>query len=141
MHHMFNLFSTILSSYILCTHMIGIYPWATIGDIDISDSIWLQLYNNIIHVIYTSYYSQTIKKIPVKLPIESTTVTDYTDIDSNSNSSSNKQQPVIFAFKVYSRSKCPLGYSVIKELGPHKRSIHWVPEVQVYGKKALQLIE
>ena len=120
--------------------MTGIYPWATIGDIEINDNIWLQLYNNIIHVIYTSYYSQTIKKIPVKLPIESTTVTDYTDIDSNSNSSSNKQ-PVIFAFKVYSRSKCPLGYSVIKELGPHKRSIHWVPEVQVYGKKALQLIE
>ena len=132
---MFNLFSTILSSYILCTHMIGIYPWATIGDIDINDSIWLQLYNNILHVIYTSYYSQTIKKMQVKLPIESTTLADYTD-----NSNSDKQS-VIFEFKVYSRSKCPLGYSVVKELGPHKRSIHWVPEVQVYGKKALQLIE
>ena len=124
-------------------YTIGIYPWATIGDIDINDSIWLQLYNNIIHVIYTSYYSQTVKKKKnFKLPIEFTTLTDYTDTDSNSNSnsSSNKQKP-IFAFKVYSRSKCPLGYSVVKELGPHKRSIHWVPEVQVYGKKALQLIE
>ena len=123
--------------------MIGVYPWATIGDIDINNSIWQQLYNNIIHVMYTSYFSQTIKKNPmVKLPIASTTISDHTDNSNNNHNSNNSdKQPVIFEFKVYSRQRCPLGYSVIKELGPHKRSIHWVPEVQVYGKKALQLIE
>ena len=37
-----------------------------------------------------------------------------------------------FALKVYGKNACPSGFPVVRDRnGPHKRTIHWVPEVQV----------
>ena len=38
-----------------------------------------------------------------------------------------------FKFQVYAQRICPIGCVVVKEEGLHKRSVHWVPSVQVVG--------
>lgn len=44
-----------------------------------------------------------------------------------------------FALKVYGKNACPRGFQVLRDRnGPHKRTIHWVPAVQVlFGSESV----
>lgn len=51
------------------------------------------------------------------------TIATYRDVQGNKGAYSDR-------FEVYGRKSDPFGNSVIKELTPDQRAIHWVPEVQ-----------
>jgi formamidopyrimidine-DNA glycosylase len=82
-----------------------IYPWAKVGDLDEDD--WIRLYDAIVDIISESYEAQSPKF---------------------------KGSHFDYEFKVYGRAICPRGHVVKKEVGPHKRSVHWVQAVQVRCK-------
>lgn len=79
-----------------------IYPFVTCGEI--TDEDWQNIYYAIIQVLTLSYKSQS----PLMSNMES----------------------MDFKFSVYAQKRDPLGHEVIREDGPHKRTIHWVREVQ-----------
>lgn len=99
-----------IGNYILAEalYMSRIYPWILCGQIAQSKESIELLYESILTIIRSSYTSQ-ISLGPIN------------------HSKYNEQ----FEFKVYMRESCPLGHRVVKEPGPHKRSIHWVPNVQI----------
>ena len=45
--------------------------------------------------------------------------------------SSTEATSTVFRLKAYAQLVCPLGNAIIKEEGLHKRSVHWVPSLQV----------
>ena len=115
----------IIGNYILSEvlYFSKLYPWIKCEDVP-DDYIEL-LYNTIKKVCKYSFLSQTPQLC-----------NKATQIDTNIG---NDEYPYIkvpypFDFSVYSRSQCPQGYTILKELGSHKRSIYWVPEIQTIGK-------
>ena len=43
-----------------------------------------------------------------------------------------------FRFAVYAQQQCPMGLCVVRERGPHGRSLHWVAELQTGGRAEAQ---
>lgn len=96
-----------------------IHPWAVCGDI--TEEMSRSLHESIADIVATSYKLQSIKyelnneqrgTLRTKLPSR---------LDEHK-------------LKVYMQDKCPEGHAVLREMGSHKRSIHWVPQVQILGK-------
>lgn len=84
-----------------------LFPWIRCGQLAQSEKSIELLYQSILSIVRSSYSSQ----IPIK--------------------SDSDRYLGEFEFSVYMRDYCPLGHPVVKELGPHKRSIHWVPNIQI----------
>jgi formamidopyrimidine-DNA glycosylase len=103
-----------IGNYILSEvfYMARIHPWAECGSL--VDKDWRTLYFNILKVVETSYKLQSISSLTTR----------------RSYDNSNNQK---FEFKVYGKTTSPSGHKVIKEMGPHKLFIYWVPEVQFLG--------
>lgn len=89
-----------------------IYPSVTCGEIQ-DKSDWYDIYSSIKSVINHSYHSQT----------------PYSQLKHVQAGSDR------FHFYVYSKRICPLGYAVVRIEGAHKRTIHYVKEVQTKYKK------
>jgi formamidopyrimidine-DNA glycosylase len=105
-----------IGNYILSEvlYMSRIHPWALCCDLQTEHL--LALHQAINRVMQASYRSQ-----------------------SSRFAQARRQQLAESAFKflVYMREVCSQGYPVRKEIGPHKRGIHWVPELQVHGQPKL----
>lgn len=63
------------------------------------------------------------------------------DIPLNPIWNSDKANSRQFRFQVYAQKTCPKGIAVIKEEGLHKRSIHWVPSIQVKCAPIINLVD
>mmetsp|Transcript_18742 Transcript_18742/g.26884 ORF Transcript_18742/g.26884 Transcript_18742/m.26884 type:complete len:341 (-) Transcript_18742:652-1674(-) len=96
------------------------YPFVTCGELDDVD---LEiLYKNILSLIIQSYLSQTDQNSRHlylnKLDLNIITSEMLSEI----------QRP--FEFCVYMQRFCPQGFLIQRDDGPHKRTIHWVPQLQ-----------
>lgn len=89
-----------------------VHPWAIVADI--SEAGWADLYHCAAAIISASYRAQA----SPALGIAHGSVQDMTEAAEG------------FSVKVYRRSRCPAGHAVVREEGPHGRSIHWVPQLQ-----------
>lgn len=96
-----------------------LYPWVKCGELAQSDEAIELIYNSILTIVRSSYLSQ----LPDSL-------VKYANFKRGQSDPTSILNEVPFNFQVYMRERCPLGHRVVKEPGPHKRSIHWVPEVQ-----------
>jgi len=94
-----------IGNYILAEVLFrcAINPFANCSTI--SPDLWKELRTAIIHVIEESYSSQ----------------------------SGDPDRLEDFAFRVYAQQKTPEGNMVVREEGPHKRTIHWDPLTQTRG--------
>jgi hypothetical protein len=57
----------------------------------------------------------------------------------NNNNNNSIKVPYPFEFSVYSRESSPEGLAVVKDVGPHKRSVYWVPDIQIIGKDIISV--
>lgn len=87
----------------------------------LNDDDWYSVFNAIKKIIGSSYLAQK-NELKLKFGINDDTSQNNDDYRYGNNR--------IFSFQVYARSICPLGYKVIREPGPHDRTIHYVPELQ-----------
>ncbi len=85
------------------------YPWSKIKDLN--DNNRKELYNSIATVVEHSYN------------LDGVSLQDYHGVDGEIGEYQNLLQ-------VYQQEKDPKGNDVVKEEGPHGRSLHWVPNVQ-----------
>lgn len=122
-----------------------LFPWIKCGEL--TDDVITTLYYVICRVCRYSYESQKPKDIIQKSSVIQKAVENTENVSENTEevlSIYNDEVkalsevdiiiPYPFEFSVYSRSRSPDGRVVVKETGPHKRSVHWVPELQVIGK-------
>jgi len=109
-----------IGNYVLAEafYMSRLFPWIKCGHLAQSEESMKSLYDSIRTIIQSSYASQILNNNIKK---------DKEDDDEKYAFIEEGQ----FEFKCYGRDYCPLGHPVVKELGPHKRSIHWVPHVQI----------
>jgi formamidopyrimidine-DNA glycosylase len=91
-----------IGNYILAEVLYAtrIHPFSLCGEL--SDDDWESIYIATIDILTRSYKAQS----PLAVDVE------------------------CFEFKVYGQRKDSLGNAVIREEGLHKRSVHWVREVQ-----------
>jgi len=82
-----------------------INPWTDIKDI--SNGIRILLYNEILRIIQESYN------------LDGVSIRDYHGLDGQQGEFQNN-------LNVYQKKIDPNGISVIKKIGPHKRSIHYI---------------
>lgn len=85
-----------------------LHPWAVCGDLD--DTAWKDLHFHIVSVIEASYATQSPRSAYRVDPIGGA--------------------DAVFQWYVYAQDICPAGFPVVRQIGPHKRTIHWVPQVQ-----------
>jgi formamidopyrimidine-DNA glycosylase len=91
-----------------------IWPYVKMNKISKDSNDWFMIYNSIKNIINSSYKTQR---------------------NNNIYNNNNMNESNIFSFKVYSQIYCPNGYKVIREEGPHNRTIHYVPELQLKYKE------
>ena len=46
-----------------------------------------------------------------------------------------------FRFQAYAQQICPLGNTIVKEEGLHKRAVHWVPALQTKCAPAVETVK
>ena len=111
-----------IGNYILSEvlYLSAIHPWATIAEVP--HDRWMVLYQHICEVMHASYFSQ-----------KEWSFFDDTSVSANHDSVLAANHPMpSFRFHVYHQSMCPQGYQIVRQTGPHMRTIHWVPEIQVF---------
>ena len=121
-----------IGNYILAEALYAarIHPWACVGDVAQDDAVIAALHSAISEISMGSLEAQrgsAARRAGL------------------SNSASYKRDRVFskhsgcgsgFTLHVYGKSVCPRGYKVVRDRsGPHKRTIHWVPEWQVFGSE------
>jgi formamidopyrimidine-DNA glycosylase len=103
---------------------------------DLTDTQWKLLYDQIVNVVginLTLTHSLTHSLIHLLTHCKEHSFISQLSSPQNKRILLEKYNNQEFHFFVYSRSFCPNGYKVIRETGPHKRTIHYVEEIQ--GKK------
>ena len=102
-----------------------LHPWVTCGQLSEEDKE--SLYWSTLSILVQSYLSQT----------DQISRANYLkSLDNEFIDGSDREKAIIqfvrqtFSMKVYMQINCPLGYKVRREEGPHKRTIHWVPQLQ-----------
>ena len=85
------------------------YPWSKIQDL--TDNNRKELYKSIATIVEHSYN------------LDGVSLQDYHGVDGEIGEYQNLLQ-------VYQQEKDPKGNNIVKEEGPHGRSLHWVPVVQ-----------
>ena len=109
---------------------------------DLSDDQWRVLYDQIVVVVGThlratpliyllthSLLTHSLTHSLAFVLIEHSFASQLPSLQ-NKKLLSEKYNNQEFNFYVYSRSFCANGYKVIREEGPHKRTIHYVQELQ-----------
>lgn len=91
----------------------GICPWFEIKNINRVQK--KKLYESISKIILDSY------------GLDGVSLKDYNDLYEEPGEYQN-------CLKVFQREFDPEGRKVVRQIGPHGRSIHWVPDVQIRGR-------
>lgn len=86
----------------------GIWPWATLADLDAE--LWRRVFESTRSCIWGSYRQQTAERAG----------------DPNADA--------LYRWKVYRQLTSPEGHAVRQEEGPHGRTVHWVEEIQIWGR-------
>lgn len=116
-----------IGNYILSESLFlaRIYPFAACGDLKESD--WLSLHTAICDVIERSYTSQR--------ALAESQAAAAASSQSGGSLSATRGTTWTFELHVFRRRTTADGLTVRQDEGPHKRSVFWVPERQLRGKK------
>eukprot|EP00316_Scyphosphaera_apsteinii_P024183 CAMPEP_0119326910 /NCGR_PEP_ID=MMETSP1333-20130426/69575_1 /TAXON_ID=418940 /ORGANISM="Scyphosphaera apsteinii, Strain RCC1455" /LENGTH=318 /DNA_ID=CAMNT_0007335349 /DNA_START=390 /DNA_END=1346 /DNA_ORIENTATION=- len=108
-----------IGNYILSEtlYLARIYPWAICGDLD--EEAWTAVHAAAVDVISRSYSSQAALAERASIAQQQLSATFGT----------------LFSFElyVYRKKRSPEGHPVLKDTGPHGRSVFWVSQRQTRG--------
>ena len=109
-----------IGNYILSEtlYLARVFPWAACGDLD--SEAWSAVHAAAADVCHRSYTSQrALAASQASGALSATRGTTFT-----------------FRLHVYRQARTAEGLAVLKAEGPHKRSVFWVPSLQVRGRPA-----
>lgn len=101
----------------------GFFPWVVCGDMD--EKAVESLYYVTLRTVLQSYLSQT-----VNVSRQRYIATLEATLDEKERRLLLPAIEKPFRCKVYMQLTCPRGHVVKREDGPHKRKLHWVPQIQ-----------
>lgn len=123
-----------IGNYILAEVLYAarIHPWARVGDVAVNDDLTACLHGAIREVSLSSLAAQRDSAARRAGLPSLPGLRTYGAFDGRKRG--YKGCGSSFDLKVYGRKYCPRGLPVLRDNnGPHKRTIHWVPEWQVLG--------
>ena len=110
-----------IGNYILSEilYAVRLHPWAKVSDID--EDVWREIYHAAADIISRSYLSQmeTVWRKNEGVHGEDASQVLMSLYDDHA-----------FRWDVYMQKKDPSGRPIERTTGPHKRAIHWVPDLQ-----------
>ncbi len=126
-----------VGNYILAEALYAarIHPWARVGDVAQDPGLVETLHTAIREITLGSLASQQASAARrAGLPSPPPTPTASADAFGAGGANGGSGCGGSFALQVYGRRVCGRGFAVVRDQnGPHKRTIHWVPDLQVLG--------